>query len=233
MVVGVLHLPQHPALPVDFQGGAGLEARPCLEPAEVIHDLAAVEQISVVEKVAVEAGPMRHLPAVGDLARHVDQVDRAVARHRREQGVAGLRQRRIVGDQPGAAAADLLLVDGGQEPISPVLLDRYGVSRPTLALSRWRQSPAEARENHRNGARRHHPVRPVLVAAGRGALLVEWLSLALHPLPAPLLACPALSILLPAIHLRLLSSLLLSPGLLFPVLSVLRLLALPAGARPP
>src|ERR1700704_6240821 len=86
---------------------------------------------------------------------------------------------------------------------------------PYVARSLWSKSPnsgvipvasipEEARENHRNGARRHHPVRPVLVAAGRSALLVERLSVALQPLPAPLLACPALSILLSAVHLRLL-----------------------------
>src|SRR5438445_1542840 len=86
----------------------------------------------------------------------------------------------------------------------------------------------EARENHRNGTRRHHPVQPVLVAAGRGALLVEWLSVALQPLPAPLLAHPVLSILLSAALLRL-----LPPGLLLPVLAILRLLILPNGARAP
>src|SRR5207245_7035104 len=81
----------------------------------------------------------------------------------------------------------------------------------------------EARENHRNAACRHHPVQPVLVAAGRGALLVERLSVALQPLSPPLLAHPVLSILLSAALLRLLPA-----GLLLPVLAVLRLLILPA-----
>src|SRR5438445_6296556 len=83
----------------------------------------------------------------------------------------------------------------------------------------------KTRENHCNGSCRHHPVQPVLVAAGRGALLVERLSVALQPLPAPLLAYPVLSTLLPALRLQLL----LSSGLLLPVLAVLRLLILPAA----
>src|SRR5260370_23924904 len=90
--------------------------------------------------MAVQPGPVGQMPAVRDLALHVDQVGCSLAIHRREQRIAGLRQRRVMGNQPGAAAADLLLVDDGQDPVSPGLLDRYGVSRPTLALSRWRQS---------------------------------------------------------------------------------------------
>jgi len=46
-----------------------------------------------------------------DRAVHADQIDLAVAEHRREQGVARLGQGGVMGDQTGAAAADLLLVD--------------------------------------------------------------------------------------------------------------------------
>jgi hypothetical protein len=67
--------------------------------------------MAAIEQIGVKPGAMRHLPAMRDLARHVDQVDRAVAGHRREQRVAGLRQCRVVRDQPGAGTADLLLVD--------------------------------------------------------------------------------------------------------------------------
>jgi len=43
---------------------------------------------------------------------HVDQIDGAVAEHRREQRVARLGARRIAGDEPRARSPDLLLVDG-------------------------------------------------------------------------------------------------------------------------
>src|SRR5439155_1252510 len=90
-----------------------LEARPGFEAVEILHDLAAVKQVAIVEQVAIEAGPVRHLPGVGHLARHVDQIDRTLAGHRREQRESGLRQRRIMRDQPGPRASYLLLVDGG------------------------------------------------------------------------------------------------------------------------
>src|SRR5260370_15574060 len=68
--------------------------------------------------MAVQPGPVGQMPAVRDLALHVDQVGCSRDIHPREQRIAGLRQRRVVGDQPGAAAADLLLVDDGQDPVS-------------------------------------------------------------------------------------------------------------------
>jgi hypothetical protein len=40
--------------------------------------------MAVVEQMGVQAGPVRHLPAVHDFAGHVDQIDRAVAIHWRE-----------------------------------------------------------------------------------------------------------------------------------------------------
>ena len=44
-----------------------------------------------------------------DLPVHVHEVDGAVAVHRREQGVARLRARRVVGDEPGPHASSVAL----------------------------------------------------------------------------------------------------------------------------
>jgi len=41
---------------------------------EVLHDLAAVEEVAVVEQVAVEAGRVRQTPGVGGLALHVEET---------------------------------------------------------------------------------------------------------------------------------------------------------------
>src|SRR5262249_22958229 len=110
MMVGMADLPENTAVPVDLEHGAALEARPRLEAPQIVHDLAAVEEVTVVEQITVEAGSERQPPRVGDLAVHVDQEDGAVAEHRGEERVARLRARRIVSDEARPGTSDLLLV---------------------------------------------------------------------------------------------------------------------------
>src|SRR5690242_21673052 len=111
-MVRVAHLPDHPPAPVHFEDGAAFEAPPGLEPLEVLHDFAAIEEMTVVEQITVEPRPVRHAPRVSDLAFHVDEVDGAVTEHRREQRVAQLGSCRIVCDEPRPGAPDLLLIHG-------------------------------------------------------------------------------------------------------------------------
>ena len=77
-----------------------------------------------------------------DLAGHVDQIDRAVAVHRREQRIARLRQRRVVRDQAGAGAPDLLLVDARHAGLPRCCRGRS--NRPTPALSDRRYTAEDA-----------------------------------------------------------------------------------------
>ena len=121
MVIRVLQLPDDAPAPIHFQYGAALEAGPRLEPSEVLGDLPAVEEMTVVEQVPVEAGPVGQPPRVGEGAVHVQQVHGAVTQHRREERVARLGARGIVGDEPGPRTPDLLLIDrhaarGAQKP---------------------------------------------------------------------------------------------------------------------
>src|SRR5213593_4912177 len=88
-MVRMLDLPDGLAVPVDLEGGARLEARPRFEAPEVLHHLAGVEEMAVVEEIAVEARAIRHAPRVDDVAVHVDQVDGAVAGHRRQLAALG------------------------------------------------------------------------------------------------------------------------------------------------
>src|SRR5205085_11739376 len=113
-------LPESPTPQRAYLRVAGLEARPGPEAAEIDRDLATVKKVAVLEQIAEKPRPVGHLPGMDDLARHIDQVDRAVAGHRREQRIPRLRQRRVVGDQPGAGAADLLLVDSGHHAVPQI-----------------------------------------------------------------------------------------------------------------
>ena len=110
VVVGVPDFPQGPPAPVDLEHRAALEAWPRLEAREVLHDLAGIEEVAVVEQLAVEAGPVGQAPRVGGLAVHVHQKDGAVAEHRREEREARLGPRGIVSDEAGPRSPDLLLV---------------------------------------------------------------------------------------------------------------------------
>src|SRR3989442_3063811 len=112
MVVWVLDLPNDLAVPVDLEPRARLETRPRLEALQVLHDLAGIEEVAVVEEVAVETGTVGKAPRVDDVTDHVYQVDGAVAEHRREERVARLRARGVVGDQADAGPTYALLVDG-------------------------------------------------------------------------------------------------------------------------
>ena len=103
-MIRVTHLPDDPAAPIHFEDGAAFEAGPRLEPPEVLHDFAAIEEVTIVEQITVQPGPVRHVPRVGDLAFHVDEVHGAVTEHRREQRVARLGSRRIVSDEPRPSA---------------------------------------------------------------------------------------------------------------------------------
>ena len=111
MVIRPPQFPEDPAVPVHFENGAAHER--LLAEKRVVRHLTVVEERSAIGQIAVQPGPMRHLPGMGHLASHIDQIDGAVAGHRREQRVSRLRQRRIVRDQPGPRAPYLLLVDGG------------------------------------------------------------------------------------------------------------------------
>src|SRR3989454_3293636 len=112
MVIRVLAPPPDFAVPVALERRARLETRPRLEALQVLHDLAGIEEVAVVEEVAVETGTVGKAPRVDDVTAHVYQVDGAVAEHRREERVARLRARGVVGDQADAGPTYALLVDG-------------------------------------------------------------------------------------------------------------------------
>jgi hypothetical protein len=111
MVIGMADLPEDVAVPVDLEGGAALEATPGLEALQVPHDLAGVEEVAVVEQVPVGARTVGGSPGVDDLAKHVHEVDGAVAEHRAAQRVALEGMGGIVSDEPSAGPAHPLLVD--------------------------------------------------------------------------------------------------------------------------
>jgi hypothetical protein len=111
MMVAMPDLPEHATRPVDLKRGASLESSPRLEPLEVLHHLARVEQAAVVEQVPVEAGTVRQTPRVHDLAVHVDEVDGTVSEHGRVKRVTLERAIGVVGDEPDTRAPDSLLVD--------------------------------------------------------------------------------------------------------------------------
>src|SRR5215813_5006485 len=113
MVVRMLDLPDGLAVPVHLEGGARLEARPGFEAPEVVHDLAGIEEMTVVEQIAIESRTIGHPPGVDDLTAHIDEIYGSVAEHRGEQRVAPERARGIVSDEAGAGAADTLLIDRG------------------------------------------------------------------------------------------------------------------------
>src|SRR5215471_20379847 len=96
MMIWVRDLPEDLPVPVNLERGPRLEARPPLEALKVPHDLTAIEEMPIVEQTAVEAGGIGQLPRVDRLTPHVDQVHRAVAEHRGEEGVAIERTCRIV-----------------------------------------------------------------------------------------------------------------------------------------
>ena len=110
MVVRVPDLPEHASVPIDLEHRAALEAPPRLEPLEIVHDLAAVEQVPVREQMAVEPRAIGQAPGVRDLPVHVHQIDGTVAVHRREQRVARLRARGVMDDEPGPGPPYFLLV---------------------------------------------------------------------------------------------------------------------------
>src|SRR6266513_2003265 len=231
-MVGMAQFPDHAALPIVFQRGARLEARPGLEAVQVLHDLAAIEQMAVIEEMRVQAGPVRHLPAVHDLAGHVDQIDRAVAVHRREQRIARLCQGRVVRDKAGACAPDLLLVDARHACLPRCY--RAGSNLPNPSVSSQALYRGGCREEDPYGTCRPDVCRGVLVAAGRSTLLVERLSLALHALSAPLLARAILvpgPLLSSAVLLRLVPAILLPARVhaLAALLGINSLVQLPAS----
>src|SRR5262249_53070451 len=119
VVAGATPPRDHPPAPTRSQEGAPLKAAPRLEAPEVLHDFAAIEEMTIVEQITVEPGPVRHLPRVGDLAFHVDEVDGAVTVHRREERVARLGPPWIVCDEPRPGAPYLLLIHGGQCHLLP------------------------------------------------------------------------------------------------------------------
>src|SRR2546428_7873638 len=152
MVVWVLDLPNDLAVPVDLERRARLETRPRLGALQVLHDLAGIGEGAVVEEVAVETGTVGKAPRVDAVTGHVYQVDGAVAEHRREERVARLRARGVVGDQADAGPTYALLVDGRhrQRYCSAAALDvkehpgtnatgrRGGRSRPVTGPARHR-----------------------------------------------------------------------------------------------
>jgi len=97
-MVRMADLPHDLAVPVHLEGGAGLESLPGRKALHAVLDLAAVEQVPVVEEIAVRTRPVGQAPGVSDGAVHVHQVHGAVAEHRGEQRVAGERPGRIVRD---------------------------------------------------------------------------------------------------------------------------------------
>src|SRR5258707_425847 len=81
-----------------------------LESVEVLHDFAAVQQVPVVEQVAVESGSVREAPHVCDVAIHLHEIHGAVTEHRRKKRIAGLRARGVVGDESSPRSPDFLLI---------------------------------------------------------------------------------------------------------------------------
>src|ERR1051326_1221230 len=109
-MVWLLDLPAHPAMPIHFEDDPAFDAWPCVKPAEAVHGLAAVQQVSIVEQVTVEPGSVRQIPGVHDTPEHVNQVHAAVAKHRTEQCISLLRACSVVRDQTGPRASDFLLI---------------------------------------------------------------------------------------------------------------------------
>src|SRR5262245_2247977 len=68
VVVRVTQLPDDSPAPIHFQHGAALEAAPRLEPLEILHDFAAIEEVAVVEQVTVEPGPVGMVQLLGTFA---------------------------------------------------------------------------------------------------------------------------------------------------------------------
>ena len=83
VMIFMLDLPEHLAVPVHFQRRAAFECR--LAKMTRIGDLTVVEKRSARREVAVKAGRVRHLPGVNDLTLHIDQVDRPVGYVRRRK----------------------------------------------------------------------------------------------------------------------------------------------------
>src|SRR5215471_15164279 len=138
-MVRVLDLPENLSVPVYLERGARFEARPRLEALEVLHDLARVEEMAVVEQVTVGPWTIWQPPRVDGPAVHVDEVDGAVTEHRGEQRIALERARRVVGDEARARAPHTLLVDAH---CADYRRARCPVNRDTVASGRPRNASA-------------------------------------------------------------------------------------------
>src|SRR5262249_24165576 len=142
VMVRVTELPDDSPAPIYFEYGAAFEATPRLEPLEVLHDFATIEEVTIVEQITVEPGPVRHLPRVGHFAFDVDEVHGAVPEHRWEGRVARLGSRRIAANGPRAGAPYLLLVHRGRCHISPPCDDAAAFAR---SVARRRAGPQRLR----------------------------------------------------------------------------------------
>ncbi len=111
VVCRVPHLPEHPSRPVHLHGDPCFKAvLPGREPFQLREGLATVEQVPILEQIAVEARWVGELPCVHRLPLHIDQVHGAISEQRGEQGIAIVCEYRIVGCEARPLPSDLLLV---------------------------------------------------------------------------------------------------------------------------
>jgi hypothetical protein len=83
-VIGMMHLPQHPPLPIRFQRGATHVGRTADDAR--IWDLAVVEERPAVGEIAL-AGRAGHIPAMNNISLQIDEVDGLVRVCQRGQTV--------------------------------------------------------------------------------------------------------------------------------------------------
>jgi len=123
IMIGVVHLPENPSVPIHFQRRATHVRRST--------DVGAVRNLPVVEKrpalgeISRLARRVGHIPGVRDVTAHIDQIDRFVGRRQRaEQGEAVKRAPRIVPAQADPATLDRRGFDR-RRPRGLLLRDRF------------------------------------------------------------------------------------------------------------
>jgi hypothetical protein len=109
VVVRMAYFPENSTIPIRFKDDAAFPRLPADEAIRLFDDFSVVKQRASFGQIAVVAGRVGHLPAVGYVAVNVDQINFAAAVLRRKQGKAGKRSIVIARSQPdtGALCLDL------------------------------------------------------------------------------------------------------------------------------
>src|SRR5262249_4808016 len=81
VMVGMVHLPQNPPVPIHFQRGATLIRR--LADVARVWNLTIVEERPALGEISGLTGRVRHSPGVNDVALHIDEVNGPVGRRQR------------------------------------------------------------------------------------------------------------------------------------------------------